>query len=203
MKLTSLIVTKWNAKYAYFITDSQFLEFSIFIRIIHIVLYVNLMKFYENFTNFLRTFTKFLSKMMCFLCFFYNQKFHLKNDVPNFRHKKKRLFIALFETHGTPALLFLLVIPQGLEPWTLWLRVRCSTNWARGSFITRSILNFVFLWWWRVRDSNPWMPPWKGGVLSRFTNAPSNNGARNRTRTCDLPVNSRMLYRLSYSGTLL
>ena len=25
---------------------------------------------------------------------------------------------------------------------------------------------------WRVRDSNPWMPPWKGGVLSRFTNSP-------------------------------
>lgn len=26
------------------------------------------------------------------------------------------------------------------------------------------------------------------------------NGAWNKTRTCDLPVNSRMLYRLSYSG---
>ena len=22
---------------------------------------------------------------------------------------------------------------QGLEPWTPWLRVRCSTNWARGA----------------------------------------------------------------------
>ena len=24
---------------------------------------------------------------------------------------------------------------QGLEPWTPWLRVRCSTNWASGPFI--------------------------------------------------------------------
>ena len=26
--------------------------------------------------------------------------------------------------------------------------------------------------WWRVWDLNPWMPPWKGGVLNHFTNAP-------------------------------
>ena len=29
------------------------------------------------------------------------------------------------------------------------------------------------------------------------------NGSEGRTRTCDLPVNSRMLYQLSYFGTLL
>ena len=29
------------------------------------------------------------------------------------------------------------------------------------------------------------------------------NGAWNKTRTCDLPVNSRMLYRLSYSDNCL
>ena len=30
---------------------------------------------------------------------------------------------------------------QGLEPWTHWLRVSCSTNWARGAY---KILCFVF-----------------------------------------------------------
>ena len=25
---------------------------------------------------------------------------------------------------------------QGLEPWTHWLRVNCSTNWANGAFLT-------------------------------------------------------------------
>ena len=28
----------------------------------------------------------------------------------------------------------LFVHPQGFEPWTPWLRVRCSTNWATGAF---------------------------------------------------------------------
>ena len=30
--------------------------------------------------------------------------------------------------------LCLLVHLQGLEPWTPWLRVRCSTNWAKGAY---------------------------------------------------------------------
>ena len=30
--------------------------------------------------------------------------------------------------------LFFLVHPQGLEPGTHWLRVSCSTNWAKGAF---------------------------------------------------------------------
>ena len=29
---------------------------------------------------------------------------------------------------------FRLVHLQGLEPWTHWLRVSCSTNWARGAY---------------------------------------------------------------------
>ena len=29
------------------------------------------------------------------------------------------------------------------------------------------------------------------------------NGSEGRTRTCDLPVNSRMLYQLSYFGKIL
>ena len=31
-----------------------------------------------------------------------------------------------------------------------------------------------FLLWWPVRDLNPWMTPWKGAVLSHFTNGPKN-----------------------------
>ena len=28
-----------------------------------------------------------------------------------------------------------MVHPQGLEPWTHWLRVSCSTNWAKGAHL--------------------------------------------------------------------
>ena len=28
-----------------------------------------------------------------------------------------------------------LVHPQGLEPWTHWLRVSCSTNWAKDAYL--------------------------------------------------------------------
>ena len=28
---------------------------------------------------------------------------------------------------------------QGLEPWTPWLRVRCSTNWAKGAYTRDSL----------------------------------------------------------------
>ena len=31
-------------------------------------------------------------------------------------------------------LLFWFVHPQGFEPWTHWLRVSCSTNWAKGAY---------------------------------------------------------------------
>ena len=41
----------------------------------------------------------------------------------------------------------------------------------------------------------------KGQCVKPLHQPTNTNGARNRTRTCDLPVNSRTLYRLSYSGT--
>ena len=43
----------------------------------------------------------------------------------------------------------------------------------------------------------------KGRCVKPLHQLANINGARNRTRTCDLPVNSRTLYRLSYSGTPL
>ena len=45
--------------------------------------------------------------------------------------------------------------------------------------------------WWPVRDSNPWMYPWKGYELSLFSNRP--NGAHYRARTYNRSVNSRLL----------
>ena len=36
-------------------------------------------------------------------------------------------------TWAIPTKIFL-VRHQGVEPWTTWLRVRCSTNWANGTY---------------------------------------------------------------------
>ena len=46
---------------------------------------------------------------------------------------------------------FSLVHHQGLEPWTPWLRVRCSTNWANGALLICShfqvhCLLYSFYW---------------------------------------------------------
>ena len=50
-----------------------------------------------------------------------------------------------------------------------------------------------------LNSSNSSKPPSTDG----FKKKPKNkNGSPNRTRTCDTTVNSRMLYRLSYQGTL-
>ena len=38
-----------------------------------------------------------------------------------------------------------LVHLQGLEPWTHWLRVNCSTNWAKGAFPLRLTPHLGFL----------------------------------------------------------
>ena len=53
----------------------------------------------------------------------------------------------------------LLVHLQGLEPWTHWLRVSCSTNWAKGTFYCpqRSI-NFGRggrIWTYECWNQNP------------------------------------------------
>ena len=47
----------------------------------------------------------------------------------------------------------------------------------------------------------PGIPPWKGGVLTAWPTG--QNGSSSRTRTYDRSVNSRLLYRLSYRGTLV
>ena len=45
-------------------------------------------------------------------------------------------------------------------------------------YILLLLLVSCFLNWWRVRDSNPWMPAWKAGELSRFSNAPWHEAGR-------------------------
>ena len=40
---------------------------------------------------------------------------------------------------------FSLVHPQGLEPWTPWLRVRCSTNWAKSAYPSSEVITSATL----------------------------------------------------------
>ena len=35
---------------------------------------------------------------------------------------------------------------QGLEPWTPWLRVRCSTSWARSAYLISAMKKFSYSW---------------------------------------------------------
>ena len=44
----------------------------------------------------------------------------------------------LLVSHHKPSFV---VHHQGLEPWTPWLRVRCSTNWANGAYFAPWKLN--------------------------------------------------------------
>ena len=46
-------------------------------------------------------------------------------DSPLFKTKIGKIVQNIFPT--------CFVHPQGFEPWTPWLRVRCSTNWATGA----------------------------------------------------------------------
>ena len=48
----------------------------------------------------------------------------------------------------------------GVEPITLWLRVRCSTNWANDPPFFQK-----FTFWSGKRDSNPRPSPWQGDAL--------------------------------------
>ena len=90
--------------------------------------------------------------------------------VPEYEHKKTTALTVVF-----------LVRPQGLEPWTHWLRVSCSTNWAKDAYprdnyasrslslpkICRTCLatrSFAYAWSGR-RDSDPRLSPWQGDTL--------------------------------------
>ena len=70
---------------------------------------------------------------------------------------------------------FLLVHLQRLELWTQWLRVICSTNWAKGAY------------WSGRRDSNSRHLPWQGNALplshSRIFSICLVCGADEETRT--------------------
>ena len=106
------------------------------------------------------------------------------------------------------------------ELQTLWLKVKCSTYWASGSFIkmvasarfelaeckSQSLVPYHLATrqskWWGEMDSNHWTR------RNRFTVCrvwplrylPIKNGAENRNRTRNLLITSQLLYQLSYFG---
>ena len=51
-----------------------------------------------------------------------------------FLHKKERQILRFDVQY--------LVHLQGLEPWAHWLRVSCSTNWARGAYDQNAVSSF-------------------------------------------------------------
>ena len=145
--------------------------------------------------TFLWCFTMDIQNIEYLSCFFHMQSFHVKTTVPNF-DIKKRLFIALLKHLEYWRFFFFLVIPQGLEPWTLWLRVRCSTNWAKGSLDNKTTLIVALVEMVTSTGFEPVNAAVKGQCVKPLHQL-AVNGAWYRTRTCDLPVNSRTLYRLS------
>ena len=56
--------------------------------------------------------------------------------------------------------------------------------------------------WSVYEDSNLGPPAPKAGALTRLSYTPMNTGSPNTDRTCDAAVNSRVLYQLSYRGTI-
>lgn len=57
-----------------------------------------------------------------------------------------------------------MVSHEGLEPSTLWLKVRCSTNWANGSLLKRLV--YLTIWkWCRQEDLNPQPTDYKSVAL--------------------------------------
>ena len=85
------------------------------------------------------------------------------NYAPKKMERKTRFELA------TPSLarrcstteLFPHVVPQNrIELLTQGFSVLCSTNWATEAN------------WRPGRDSNPWPPPWQGGILTNWTTRP-------------------------------
>ena len=89
---------------------------------------------------------------------------------------------------ATPALW--MVSCRGLEPLTLWLKVRCSTNWASRTFL-----------WWRMTGSNRRPSACKADALP--AELILHHGGLGRNRTADTRIFSPLLYRLSYQAFYL
>ena len=81
-----------------------------------------------------------------------------------------------------------MVSHTGIEPVTPWLKVKCSTDWANGSYL-----------WGDRRDLNPRQPVPQTGALPTELRSPYYTGAGNEVRTRDIQLGRLTLYQLSYS----
>ena len=85
------------------------------------------------------------------------------------------------------------VHPQGFEPWTHWLRVSCSTNWAKSAKCKPFFVHPQGLepWthWLRVNCSTSWAK--SANYKLFFFRTPSG------IRTLDPLIKSQLLYQLS------
>ena len=115
------------------------------------------------------------------------------------------------------------------ELQTLWLKVKCSTYWANGTFMVasarfelarvtvkvwclatwlRGSYNTTYLSKIKVVEGHgfePWNPKEQIYSLPRLTTSLSlqkKDGAENRNWTRNLLITSQLLYQLSYFGTL-
>ena len=114
--------------------------------------------------------------------------------------------------------LYSMVSRWRFELQTLWLKVKCSTDWASGTkewlpWMDSNHRNVrVKVWclttWLRGNQMvgghgfEPWNPKEQIYSLPRLTTSLSlqKNGAGNRTWTHNLLITSQLLYQLSYSG---
>ena len=117
-----------------------------------------------------------------------------------------------------------MVARSGFEPETLWLKVKCSTNWASEP---NMVIKNGCLGWTRTIEMSesksdalplgyeaifkemveghgfePWNPKEQIYSLPRLTTSLSlqKNGAENRNWTRNLLITSQLLYQLSYFG---
>ena len=84
----------------------------------------------------------------------------------------------------------------------IWRTVRGSNPWfpawQAGVLTARLTVHYI---WWAVRDSNSWHSACKADALPTELTALC-FGSQRRARTADPVINSHLLYRLSYLGTL-
>ena len=97
-----------------------------------------------------------------------------------------------------------LVHLQGLEPWAHWLRVSCSTNWAKGAYICGAWHRFMYrrgaphrlrvVIHPRFEPGTPWL---KVTCSANWANGPKNGGWGGRIWTYECGNQNPVPYRLA------
>ena len=101
--------------------------------------------------------------------------------------------------------------PQDVNPLPVFKTGPFSQTWVSPHllYINNSIYKstiqvmakFNLIIWRSERGSNPWPPPWQGGVLTNWTIEPY--GAVEGNRTPNLLITSQLHYQLCYGGISL